>query len=79
MHSQHDVQALSIDDNTVYEAVAALATDGHAAHTADVVHMTGLPEETVRRSLAFLTENGWLKARGGVYALGPHDWEVDYR
>ncbi|GII05073.1 hypothetical protein [Planobispora takensis] len=76
--ANRDVQTMSLEDNTVYEAVAALATDGHTAHTADVVHMTGLPEEAVRRSLASLAGKGVIETRDGFHSLGPHDWEVEY-
>ncbi|MFC4059620.1 hypothetical protein ACFOWE_15050 [Planomonospora corallina] len=72
-----DVQTLSRDDTTVYEAVAYLAVDGRVAGTAEVAHVADLPEETVRRSLAVLEEKGCVEPGDGGYVLGPHDWEVE--
>ncbi len=74
---QPDVQALSEVDTHVYEAVAGLAGEGGTATIDEVVHATALPEEAVRRSVATLTEAGWLAADGTAYALGPHDWGVE--
>ncbi|MBG0816135.1 hypothetical protein [Planomonospora sp. ID82291] len=73
----HDVQTLSTDDMTVYEAVAYLAVDDRVAETADVARVAALPEEAVRRSLAVLAEKGWIEPRGGAHVLGPHDWSVE--
>ncbi|GAA3163821.1 hypothetical protein GCM10010466_63460 [Planomonospora alba] len=77
-HDARDVQTLSLDDMTVYEAVAYLAVDGRVAETADVAHVADLPEEKVRSSLAVLVEKGCVEPRGGAHVLGPHDWEVEH-
>ncbi|MCG5212063.1 hypothetical protein [Streptosporangium sp. KLBMP 9127] len=74
----HDVQALSGAETHVYEAVAALAVDGRIAHVPDVAQMTDRPESDVRHSLLVLVETGWLIPRGDGFALGPHDWGLDY-
>ncbi|GAA5045639.1 DNA-binding IclR family transcriptional regulator [Thermocatellispora tengchongensis] len=73
------MQALSDEDTRVYEAVASLAVEGRMAHVADVAHMTDRSEDDVRRSLVALVETGWLVPMGGDgYALGPHDWGLEY-
>lgn len=74
----HDVQELSDADMSVYEAVASLAVDGRTARLRDMAEMTDRPEDDVRRSLAHLVDSGWVVRKGDGYALGPHDWEVEY-
>ncbi|WP_327086259.1 hypothetical protein OIE66_28470 [Nonomuraea sp. NBC_01738] len=76
--SDHDVQALSGIDIHVYEAVAALVVEGRSASLADVAHATGRPEVEVRQSLAHLVAQGYVLPSGEEYALGRHDFEVDY-
>ncbi|WP_147267942.1 hypothetical protein [Spongiactinospora rosea] len=76
--SLHDVQALTDAETTVYEAVCSLAVDGRIAHVPDVAQMTGQPEHEVRQRLVRLVENGWLNQKGEGFALGPHDWGLEY-
>jgi DNA-binding IclR family transcriptional regulator len=73
----HDVQELSDEETTVYEAVAALAVEGRPAHLVDIAQMTDRPEEDVRHCLETLVASGWLRPRADGYLLGPHDFEVE--
>jgi DNA-binding IclR family transcriptional regulator len=74
----HDIQALSDTDAAVYEAVASCAVDEVPARLAEIVEMTDMAEDVVRRSLAVLVERGWLLTRGDAYVVGPHDWGLEY-
>ncbi|MFI6295700.1 hypothetical protein ACIBEJ_29170 [Nonomuraea sp. NPDC050790] len=76
--SGHDVQALSDVDIHVYEAVASLAIAHETAGREAVVQSSGLDESDVRRSLATLVAHGHIVPRGDGFALGSHDFEVDY-
>ncbi|MEU6410601.1 hypothetical protein [Microbispora sp. NPDC046933] len=76
--SLEDVQEMTTADMTVYEAVAALSVKKRPATAAEVAGMTGLPEDDVRRCLDSLAHGGRLVPKGDAYALGAHDWEVEY-
>ncbi|MBO3744650.1 hypothetical protein J5X84_01125 [Streptosporangiaceae bacterium NEAU-GS5] len=79
MHdNQHDVQELTTDQATVYEIAAALAVDDRPATVDAVAEMADMPRELVQECLDTLAEAGWLVPREGSYALGRHDWGLEY-
>ncbi|WP_214326703.1 helix-turn-helix domain-containing protein [Nonomuraea sediminis] len=78
MTEHHDVQELSDVDIHVYEAIAAHAVGSGAADVPALIRATGRSEEQVRRSLSTLIEQGHVVPSGEGFALGPHDFEVDY-
>ncbi|MFI6326315.1 hypothetical protein ACIBG8_52965 [Nonomuraea sp. NPDC050556] len=73
MARDHDVQALSDTDITVYEAVA-----GGASTRDEVARSADLPEESVRQSLAKLVAQGHVVPQGDGFALGEHTFGLDY-
>ncbi|MFI6597168.1 hypothetical protein ACIBHX_12975 [Nonomuraea sp. NPDC050536] len=78
MSEHHDVQALSDVDIHVYEAIAAQAVESGTPDVPALIRATGLSEQQVRRSLSTLIEHGHVVPSGDGFALGPHDFEVDY-
>ncbi|MGI5160550.1 hypothetical protein [Microbispora sp. CA-102843] len=76
--SLEDVQEMTTAEMTVYEAVAALNVEERRATVAEVVGMTGLPEDDVRRCLDRLVHGRRLVPRGDAYTLGAHDWGLEY-
>ncbi|MEU7891907.1 hypothetical protein AB0B45_03460 [Nonomuraea sp. NPDC049152] len=74
----HDVQALSDTDLAVYEAVAAIAVGGDQARVADVSRMAGLSEDETKQSIATLVAMGQVVPKGEGYALGRHDFGLEY-
>lgn len=73
-----DVQAMSDTETVVYEAVASCAVDDVMPRLHDIVEMTDLAEDVVRTCLDELVSHGWLVMEGDRYALGPHDWGLEY-
>jgi DNA-binding IclR family transcriptional regulator len=73
-----DTQEMTGEELRVYEAVAALSVDQRPATTGEIAAMTDLPEETVRRCLDTLADEGRVIPKGDSYQLGPHDWGLDY-
>lgn len=71
---QGDVQALGNVELTVYEAVAIIDKEGHAATIGDLTRATGYSEDTVRSALARLVGERHLRESDAGYALGAHDW-----
>ncbi|GGO14676.1 hypothetical protein GCM10010116_29620 [Microbispora rosea subsp. aerata] len=76
--SLEDVQEMSAAEMTVYEAVAASNTKDHPATAAEVIAMTGLGADVVRRCLDHLVHGGRLVPKGDTYLLGAHDWGLEY-
>ncbi|MBX6382177.1 MAG: hypothetical protein IRZ07_04255 [Microbispora sp.] len=76
--SLEDVQEMTAAEMTVYEAVAALNVDKRPATAAKVAAMTDLGDDVVRRCLGTLSAGGRLVPKGDTYALGAHDWGLEY-
>lgn len=58
----------------VYEAVATIDCEGHAAALTHLVSATGLPEPDVRSALEQLITEGHVWAGRSGYFLDSRDW-----